>query len=294
MIKNLCEIPSPAGEEHKIKKVIIDELKSFTDSYYEDTFGNLIFIKKSNEKRICIECGIDEAFLTVSEAVENNLRFTVSGFINASDFADKEAYFDDKSICLIKSDTRENRQVEHLFAKAETERNPGESVTLVPHFQEDDGKYTAFNIKYKAPAYALINAIKNIKQNTNEVYFVFSVVKCFANRGVKALLQSGIEFDKAVCISCADDTEDGVLIVAKEQSAILTPDIKEELFNIAKKTGISARLSLRSDNFNMKTYLTDGCGTPCGLICIPHRDNSVKKNNIKFAVQLISAMCEKE
>ena len=293
MIKNLCEIPSPSGEEKNIKEFIRNELKDFTDSYYEDVFGNLIFIKHGRGKRICIECGIDEQFLMINQNSNNVLRFSAPNFIKASDFVDKTVLFKDKTQCVITSEVSEGIKHCHLFASAKS-KSVGESATLLPCFFEDDENYKAFNIKYKAPVGVLINGIKALKKNTNEIYFVFSVQKILSNRGVRALMQSGIEFDKAICIACVDDSEKGVAVVVKEQSAVITPEVKNELLYIAKSKGIPVRLMLTDENFNMKTYLAEGYGAPCGLICIPCADNSVNKNDIKSAEKLIVAMCESE
>jgi len=293
MIKRICEIPSPSGGEERLKEFIVNELENFTDLYFEDTFGNLIFIKKGEEKRVCVECGIDEPFLMVAESDNENLRFSAPPHIKASDFADKDVCFADQSSCLVESEKEEDIKFCHLFASFEGEKETGECVTLLPYFKRNEKTFSAFNIRYKTPLYVLINAIKSIKENTNELYFVFSVQKCLANRGVRALMQSGIEFDKAICISCISEKEEGVSIIAKEKSCIPTPEIRKELLSLARENEISVRVGITEDNFNMKTYLTEGLGAPCGLICIPCTENSVSVNDIKTAEKLITALCEK-
>ena len=37
MLKTLCEIPAPSGEEEKLKEFIISELKDSIDLYFEDS-----------------------------------------------------------------------------------------------------------------------------------------------------------------------------------------------------------------------------------------------------------------
>ena len=293
MIKRICEIASPSGGEERLKEFIVNELENFTDLYFEDTFGNLVFIKKGKGKRICIECGIDEPFLMVAESYDEKLRFSAPPHIKASDFANKDVCFCDQISCLVESEKEEDIKFCHLFSSYEGAKNTGECVTLLPYFKRDEKTFSAFNIIYKTPVYVLINAIKTIKENTDELYFIFSVQKCLANRGVRALMQSGIEFDKAICIACISEKEEGVSIIAKEKSCIPTPEIRKELLYLARENNISLKVSLVEDNFNMKTYLTEGKGVPCGLICIPCTENSVSISDIKTAEKLIAALCEK-
>ena len=293
MIKNLCEISSPSGGEEKIKEFIISELEEFTDIFFEDSFGNLIFIKKGSGDRICIECGIDEPFLMVSESDDENLRFSAPPHIKAEDFSDKDACFEDGTSVLIESEKEDNIKVANLFASCERQRTVGEYVTLLPYFKKGEKTFSAFNIKYKIPVFVLINVIKEIEKNSCEAYFVFSTQKCLANRGTRALMQSGIEFDKAISVSCIEEKEDGVLVMAKEKSCVLTPEIRKEIVSLSKDKEISVKIGFSEENFGMKTYLTEGKGALCGLICIPCIENSVNTDDVKDAENLIKAIIKK-
>lgn len=296
MIKKLCEIPSPSGDEEKMKEFIVNELSRFADLYFEDSFGNLIFVKKGEgaSERICIECGMDECFLMVSDA-EEKISFTAPPHIKASVFSEKNICFADGSSALIKSEKEENIKAADLYAEPDSrKRRTGEYACLLPCFKKDEDKFSAENLRYKIPIYVLINGLKTIKKNKAELYFVFSVQKCLASRGVKALMQSGIDFDKAVSVSCIDENADGVLVMAKEKSCVLSPKIRKEIMQLTEKNNIPASLGFTEENFYMKTYLAEGRGTPCALICIPCTDNTVMIKDIKVAEKLITAVCERQ
>lgn len=293
MIKKLCEIPSPSGGEDEIKEFLINGLSDYTDMYFEDFFGNLIFIKRGQGERLCIECGIDEPFLMVSDFSGGKTHFTAPPHIKASIFNEKNICYSDGNFALIESEKDENEKVTDLFASEKEERQTGDIATIMPCFKKNLENFEAYNIKYKAPAFILAKAIKEIKENNREIYFVFSVQKCLASRGVRALMQSGISFDKVIGISCIEDEFSGVLIVAKEKSCVLTPEVRKEILRLGTEKNIPTKVCFTEDNFNMKLYLTEGEGAPCGLLCLPCLENAVNIENIEFMVKLIVEYCLK-
>ena len=107
MLKKLCEISSPASGEEKIKEFIINELKDYTDSYYTDSFGNLVFLKEGKGEKTVIECGIDEPFIMVCESDEDTLRFTATPHFKADIFSDKKMVNKDGLVYEVSSDAEE-------------------------------------------------------------------------------------------------------------------------------------------------------------------------------------------
>ena len=233
----------------------------------------------------------------VSEQSGETLRFSAPPHIKASVFADKDIFFADGNSVFVESEKEnaDDYKVTDLYAKTKKERKTGECASMLPCFKTDGEEYSALNIKYKLPAFALINALKAIKGNTSELYFVFSVQKCLAARGVRALMQSGIYFDKVLSVNCIEETEEnaeGVVVMAIEKSCVSTPEIRKGILRLAEEKKIPVRVGFTLENFSMKLYITEGQGTPCGLLCIPLKENSVKINNVKAAADLIAAMCE--
>ena len=293
MLKNICEISSPSGREENIKEFLINELKSYTDNFFIDSFGNLYFVKKGNGESILIECGIDEPFLLVTESKDNILRFTAPPHIKASEFLEKNIVFKDLTSAFIESQKEEEQKVSDLYAEYKWKKEDFKSGTLMPSVKYNEEEITAFNIKYKAPTFVLVNLIKSIKENKNELIFMFSVQKCLANRGVRAMMQSGVEFSKAISLSCIEEKSESIFVMAKEKSCILPIEVRKELLSLAKERNIDVNIGFSDENFNTKTYLQEGYGLTAGLLCIPVNDNSIKFKALRDAENLLKAVCEK-
>lgn len=275
MLKTLCEIPAPSGGEEKLKEFIISELKDSIDLYFEDSFGNLIFVKKgSGDKKICIECALDEPFLMVSAANDNKIRYTAPPHIKASYFEDKTVIFPDGETALIKSDKKDEKKdslLHELYTESKEKVKTGECVCLEPCYKEIADTVFSFNLKYKLPILVLMNVIKKVKKPAEEIFFVFSVQSCLAARGVRALMQSGISFDKAISVGCIDEEKENPCLIVKEKSCVLSKSVRECIEAASLNAGITLDKVLTEENFYMKTYLSEGFGAPCGLLCIPSK-----------------------
>ena len=62
LLKRLCETPGISSREEGMRKVVVEELKSLTDSLEADAMGNVIGFKKgaSDGPRVMIAAHMDE------------------------------------------------------------------------------------------------------------------------------------------------------------------------------------------------------------------------------------------
>jgi endoglucanase len=85
LLKRLCEAPGPAGQEQKVKEVIVHEIKSCCTGLREDPLGNLIArVGPKDGYRIGILAHMDEVGLIVSRISDNGLLgFELLGMIDS-------------------------------------------------------------------------------------------------------------------------------------------------------------------------------------------------------------------
>ncbi|MEJ2006002.1 MAG: hypothetical protein P8X57_13805 [Cyclobacteriaceae bacterium] len=82
LLKKICEAPGVPGYEQRIRKLILDEVKSLADDVSVDNLGNIIAIKrgKSSEKRAMVAAHMDEIGFMVTHIDDKGfVRFTTLG-----------------------------------------------------------------------------------------------------------------------------------------------------------------------------------------------------------------------
>ena len=86
LLKRLCETPGGSGREHRIRKLIADEIAPFCDSVSTDAMGSLHCVRKARgaeaeAKRIMLACHMDEIGFLVSHVSKD-------GFISIDPIGD--------------------------------------------------------------------------------------------------------------------------------------------------------------------------------------------------------------
>jgi len=67
LLKTICETPGAPGFEDRIRKVVIEEIKSLVDEWYIDPIGNLITFKKGKaNKKVLVAAHMDEISFIVT------------------------------------------------------------------------------------------------------------------------------------------------------------------------------------------------------------------------------------
>jgi putative aminopeptidase FrvX len=78
LLKAICETPGVPGHEQKVRELITEELKGYTDDLYTDNMGNLIALKrgKSSDKKVMAAAHMDEIGFIIHHIDDNGfLRF---------------------------------------------------------------------------------------------------------------------------------------------------------------------------------------------------------------------------
>ncbi len=157
LIKRLCALPGPSGNEGAVQEYIINCIKDYCD-YETDALGNLIAYKKGRQaaaKRLLLSAHMDEVGLVITTVEESGLlKFACLGGIEASVLAGRRVQIGDaglpgvvgaQPIHLLETEEREKPlKMDTLYidiGAANREEAlelaaPGDTVTFEPGFAE--------------------------------------------------------------------------------------------------------------------------------------------------------------
>lgn len=299
--ENICSIASPCGEEEKIKEFLISELEECTDSYFEDNFGNLIFNRKGNGEKVCFECGADEPFLSVSATEEDKTRFMAPPQISVKGLIGREMLSESGKTFLLKSEKEPNEsRVSQLYAEI-SDLQLFEKCTLKPCFSETREEISAFNLRYKAPLFALCEAVKSINKSDKDLYFAFTAQKRLGARGEKAMLEK-YAFDEVISVSCIEKDKYfspgcGAVIMAKDKRTPASVSVKNKLISAAKAEKLDYKVGLSGENLYLSLPQITGECALSGCIGLAFDNNSINrdkilKTDIENITKLINSYCK--
>lgn len=309
LLKKLSEAPGVSGNESRIKRIIIDEVKDFVDEIKEDSMGNLITIKKGKKNfNIMVATHMDEIGFMVKYIDDKGfISFeTIGGFdpkslgsqrvrihssngdilgviglkpphITSQDEKDKALKLEDLKIDI---GLNSKEEVESLGIK------PGDSITRDISFAEL-GKENIVSCKSfdnRAGCAILIEIIKKIKNPDFTLYGVFTTQEEVGLRGAKAAAY-GLDINFALIIDSTTagpipKTEiDKVTISLGKGPSIDLMDrgfiLNEKVKNLLIKSANDAKVPFQT---HISSGSTDGAavhitkeGIPTGVISIPSK-----------------------
>lgn len=309
LLKKLSEAPGVSGNESRIKRIIIDEVKDFVDEIKEDSMGNLITIKKGKKNfNIMVAAHMDEIGFMVKHIDDKGfISFeTIGGFdpkslgsqrvrihssngdilgviglkpphITSQDEKDKALKLEDLKIDI---GLNSKEEVESLGIK------PGDSITRDISFAEL-GKENIVSCKSfdnRAGCAILIEIIKKIKNPDFTLYGVFTTQEEVGLRGAKAAAY-GLDINFALIIDSTTagpipKTEiDKVTISLGKGPSIDLMDrgfiLNEKVKNLLIKSANDAKVPFQT---HISSGSTDGAavhitkeGIPTGVISIPSK-----------------------
>ena len=309
LLKKLSEAPGVSGNESRIKRIIINEVKDFVDEIKEDSMGNLITIKKGKKNfNIMVAAHMDEIGFMVKHIDDKGfISFeTIGGFdpkslgsqrvrihssngdilgviglkpphITSQDEKDKALKLEDLKIDI---GLNSKEEVESLGIK------PGDSITRDISFAEL-GKENIVSCKSfdnRAGCAVLIEIIKKIKNPDFTLYGVFTTQEEVGLRGAKTAAY-GLDINFALIIDSTTagpipKTEiDKVTISLGKGPSIDLMDrgfiLNEKVKNLLIKSANDAKVPFQT---HISSGSTDGAavhitkeGIPTGVISIPSK-----------------------
>lgn len=323
LLEKLLKTFGPSGSEDKIKEVIKEEIKDYADEIREDALGNLIAVKKGSGKKIMIASHMDEIGVMINSIDEKGfLRFTNIGGVNPFSSLYQRVKFVDGTIGTIgmeKLDEIKDLKLNKMFidvglpTKEEVVKkiNVGDVAAFDSAFVYQNEIIMSKTLDDRLGCYVAIEALKQLKNCPNEVYFVFTVQEEVGLRGAKTAAY-GINPDMGIAIDVTltgdtpkAETMDvgigkGVAIKVKDNSVISHPAVKNLMIETAIENDIPYQLEILvgGGTDSGAIHLTRA-GVPSGVISIPCRyvhspSETAAVSDVINAVKLLVKVLEKD
>ena len=203
LLSALCSIPAVSGNEEKIRKFIISEIKDYAE-YEIDKNGNLICFKHGKNravKKIMIDAHIDEVGIIASSFTsEGFVKFATVGGISPSVMLGKRVVFENgisgvvgvKPVHLCSSEVKKKYPANDSFyldigasSKADAEGiiSLGDTAVFEGGFYEMGNRIMARAIDDRAGVAVLIRLLK--EEAEYDFYATFTVLEEVGCRGAK-------------------------------------------------------------------------------------------------------------
>ena len=201
-LKTIMKIHGIPSREHKIAKKLSEMIKPYVDEVKTDPIGNVIAVKRGKAKepkRIMFCAHMDEIGMIVTHIQDNGLvRIASDGYINYIAAAYNRVVFENGAVGVIVPEDRveaKDLNQEKFYVdlgvktKREAERRVkiGEGLALESDMRKLAGKrYCGRPFDDRIGCYVLYETAKRIKDNKDDIYFVFSVQEEVGMRGAFA------------------------------------------------------------------------------------------------------------
>jgi len=329
LIKKLCDAYGPAGREDIVREIIRSEIQPYCQKIEVDRLGNLIAyvpakgtenIKNCSKIMFCAH--MDEIGLIVTH-IDNSgfLRFTSIGGILPQRILYQRIFFENQTMGIIgverKPDKPEPPRIDNLFidigAKNKEEAQKvvriGDIATFNQYAMIINNRLAAKALDDRIGCYCLVESMKRIKKNKDDLYFVFSTQEEVGLRGARTGAYAiSPEYAIAVDVTRTGDTPEspkmdvsvgkGVAIKVKDERFISNPSVKDKLISYAQKTNIPYQLEILEKGTTDATVIQIVReGVLSGVLSIPtryiHSANEVcDLQDIENTIQLLTYVSE--
>jgi tetrahedral aminopeptidase len=275
LLKELTEITSTSGNESKIRKFIVKEIKKYVNKVKVDKYGNIIAHQKGSGAKVMLAAHMDEIGLMVKNIGANgNIYVSSIGGIEASALVGQRVQVGKKEIpgvitwAAINDDEEmeEAPIIEDLLIitglnKKELERRGVEPGSFIEFVQKTQilGKKDIICGKAlddRIGCYILLELARKLQKGKGDIYYVFTVQEEIGLYGSKTSITS-VDPDWAVAVDVtnADDSDEhehlvtkkvgkGPCLIIKDAEMISNICIDDWLKKIAKKKKIKLQLDV--------------------------------------------------
>jgi putative aminopeptidase FrvX len=208
LFKKLSETPGPSGFEHRIRKLIIQEIKPFVDEIKVDNLGNVIAIKqgeKTNDaSKVMVAAHMDELGLMVKHIdSEGFIRFYTLGGFDAGSLVGQRVVIHGKQDIvgvigtkavhfMPKEAQKKPLEIEDLYVDLGRDQQEikeyiaiGDPITRERSMIEMGDCVTGKALDNRTGVFVLIEALKQLKTVPYALYAVFSVQEEVGLRGAQ-------------------------------------------------------------------------------------------------------------
>ena len=331
LLKKLCLIDSPSGNESSVANFIKKEIEGYAD-YHTDSLGNIIVYKKGKNKsvnKLMIDAHTDEVGMIITSITEEGfLKFETLGGINAPILLCRQVMIEGKipgvigckPIHLCKGEEKEKApEEESLYIdiganskeEAESKVRIGDTATFISDFTLMGNNIKAKAIDDRAGCAVLISLLK--EDSVYDYYATFTVQEEVGLIGARCAAYT-VSPDFAICLeatTAADidgvKREDAVCYLGKGPAVSFMDRstlYDRELYNTAMGSSIPCqpKSAVTGGNNSGAIHLTrDGIRTlaislPCRYIHSPSCVANISdlENTKKLTKYMIEKICSGE
>lgn len=293
LLKKLCSINGISGYEKTIGEYIIKEFSSHFDECYRDNLLNVIALKKGhteNPKKVMLFAHLDVAGFIVTHIEENGkLRFSPVGETVINSAVYQKVFFENGTQGIILPEQADEKYTYNsLFVdigatdKKEAERyiSVGDCFSLSLDITMLKGdKLLGASLDNRASCAVLLTAAMNLKDNPDDIYFVFSSQQKAGNRGIKSTAFAispdfAISIDTSLSICCENpsvriELGKGPAIKIKDKSVICNEKLTKFVENTANSIGLNLQNEVTNCGTSELAVVQSTCGASVSGLVIP-------------------------
>lgn len=303
MLKDICKIFAPSGDEQKMREHITENFKGIFDNVETDNIGNLICRKSGRGRRLCIECGLDSCGIMVISKECDKVFFSGVGGVGAAYLAGKKVIFKNGEVGVVRFDGKkvDDAKVTELYVEVDTQNiSIGDFGVVIGDFFENSTKLFANDISTKVAIAAILQAVSTAKTD-DELTVVFSAQRRFAAKGIKAFFGSN-DFDEVVTVDgviCENGikADNGCAVIAVDSRGVSDKTFRDKIENLAEKCDVKIQTAVTGENLCLEAIATSGRGANAVAIGVPvmHKGKPyecVLKSDFEETVKLLKAVIE--
>jgi endoglucanase len=324
LIKELVETYGPSGQESRVRALIEGRVRDKADEMRVDVMGNLIALKKGtgNGKRVMIAAHMDEIGLIVTHVDKKGfLRFGRVGGVLPMTLVGGRVRFANGTIGVIGWEKWLHANTlpawNELFLDVgatsadDVPVGVGDMAGFVRPFVDMGNRLTAKSMDDRIGCAIAVQALLEMGDSPNDVYFVFTVQEEVGTRGA-VVSAFGIEPEIGVAldVTAVGDTPeahpmavslgDGAAIKVMDSGMLTHPGVKNWMIDTAEKLGIKYQLEvLEMGGTDARAMQMSRAGVPAGCISVPCRyvhtpSEMVDYGDVQAAKQLLLGLVGQE
>jgi putative aminopeptidase FrvX len=320
LVKKLVEAYGPSGFEDDIRKIVHDEVESFSDEISVDAMGNLIALKKGDGSglAVMVAAHMDEIGIMVTHITEKGfLRFTNIGGVRPQTLMGSRVRFSNGTIGVIYSEKLDSwnklhGQDKHYIDVGASSKETcpvqvGWAGSFVGPFEDLGGRYLAKSMDDRIGCVVGIEALRRMADkdvSPHDVYFVFSVQEEVGTRGAQTAANA-LEVDVGIALdvtmtgdtpeapTMAVDLGAGPAIKVKDSGMISHAGLVRLMRTRAEEADIPYQLEvLERGSTDARSIQIAGAGCAAGCISIPSRyvhtqSEIVDAGDVEQSIQLL-------
>ncbi|MBQ8541227.1 MAG: M42 family metallopeptidase [Clostridia bacterium] len=323
LLEKIISAFGPSGREDEVREVIKNEIEPYVDEITVDNMGNLICHKKGNGKKLMMAAHMDEIGIMVTHIDKNGfVRFAPVGGVYPYNCIHRAVRFENGTMGVISGEGKTpmrdwNLDKMYVDIGAESYEEAAKLVTIgdmaafCGEFAVMGKKVTGKTMDDRIACYALIEAVKKVKDCPNDFYAVFTTQEELGLRGARVAAQV-IEPDMAIAVdvsSVGDTPESSIIdltlgkgpsIKIRDASYIISPLARDFMTKCANEAGIPYQLEAASfGGTDTGAVMLTGTGVPAATTSIPCRyihspQETVHMDDVENEIKFIKKMIETE